>query len=179
VLVTATLGYARVSTVGQDLEVQLVTLSAAGMDRGRVFTDTLSGSARTARPGLAALLAYARSGDTVVVAAIDRLGRCVAEVTRTIADLGERGITLRALREGVTPPPRRDGRWPRSWQPLPSLSLSWGVSVVPVRPSRGGSPPVIEAEPLQTPGVIRIASITVTMPSITVGKPSRSLSLPG
>ena len=51
--------------------------------------------------------------------------------------------------------------------------------LAPVRPSRGGSPPVIEAEPLQTPGVVRIASITVTMPSITVGKPSRSLSLPG
>jgi hypothetical protein len=52
-------------------------------------------------------------------------------------------------------------------------------SVLAVRPSRRGSPPVIEAEPLQTPGVVRIASITVTMPSITVGKPSRSLSLPG
>ncbi len=50
--------------------------------------------------------------------------------------------------------------------------------LAPVRPSRGGSPPVIEAEPLQTPGVIRIASMTVTMPSVTVGKPSRSLSLP-
>ena len=41
--------------------------------------------------------------------------------------------------------------------------------LAPVRPSRGGSPPVIEAEPLQTPGVVRIASITVTMPGITVG----------
>jgi hypothetical protein len=50
--------------------------------------------------------------------------------------------------------------------------------LAPVRPSRGGSPSVIEAEPLQTPGMIRIAFITVTMPSITVGKPSRSLSLP-
>jgi hypothetical protein len=51
--------------------------------------------------------------------------------------------------------------------------------LAPVRPSRGGSPPGIEAEPLQTPGVVRIASVTVTMPGITVGKPSRSLSLPG
>ena len=50
--------------------------------------------------------------------------------------------------------------------------------LAPVRPSRAGSPPVIEVEPPQTPGMIRIASITVTMPSITVGKPSRSLSLP-
>jgi hypothetical protein len=51
--------------------------------------------------------------------------------------------------------------------------------LAPVRPSRGGSPPVIEAEPLHTAGVVRIASITVTMPGITVGKPSRSQSLPG
>ena len=47
------------------------------------------------------MLDYARAGDTVVVTAIDRLGRSVAEVTRTIADLGERRILLRALREGI------------------------------------------------------------------------------
>lgn len=47
------------------------------------------------------MLDYARPGDTLVVVAIDRLGRSVAEVTRTIAELGERAITLRALREGV------------------------------------------------------------------------------
>jgi DNA invertase Pin-like site-specific DNA recombinase len=98
---TAILGYARVSTIGQDLDAQLVALSAAGVDPSRVFTDKLSGSARTARLGLAAMLDYARAGDTVVVAAIDRLGCSVAEVTRTIADFGDRRITLRALREGV------------------------------------------------------------------------------
>ena len=49
----------------------------------------------------AALLHYAREGDTAVVTAIDRLGRSVAEVTRTIAELGERRILLRALREGI------------------------------------------------------------------------------
>lgn len=47
------------------------------------------------------MLDYARAGDTVVVTAIDRLGRSVAEVTRTIAELGERRILLRALREGI------------------------------------------------------------------------------
>jgi len=50
---------------------------------------------------LAAMLDYARASDTVVVTAIYRLGRSVAEVTRTIADLGERRILLRALREGI------------------------------------------------------------------------------
>jgi DNA invertase Pin-like site-specific DNA recombinase len=98
---TATLGYARISTTGQDLDAQLAALTAAGVETDRVFTDKLSGSAKTARPGLTAMLDYARAGDTVVVTAIDRLGRSVAEVTRTIADLGERAILLRALREGI------------------------------------------------------------------------------
>jgi DNA invertase Pin-like site-specific DNA recombinase len=98
---TAILGYARVSTIGQDLDAQLAALSAARVDPSRVFTDKLSGSAKTARPGLAAMIDYARPGDTVVVAAIDRLGRSVAEVTRTIADLGELRIALCALRERI------------------------------------------------------------------------------
>lgn len=99
--VIAILGYARVSTLGQDLDAQLAALSTAGVGADRVFTDKLSGSVNTARPGLAAMLGYARGGDTVVVTAIDRLGRSVLEVARTIADLGERRILLRALREGV------------------------------------------------------------------------------
>jgi len=53
---TATLGYARVSTLGQDLDSPRAALIAAGVDPARVFTDKLSGSAKTARPGLAAML---------------------------------------------------------------------------------------------------------------------------
>jgi DNA invertase Pin-like site-specific DNA recombinase len=92
---------ARVRTIGQDLDGQFVALTAAGVDPNRVFTDKLSGSGMTARSGLTAMLEYARPGGTVVVAAIERLGRSVAEVTRTIAELDDRQITLRALREGV------------------------------------------------------------------------------
>ena len=100
-MTATTLGYARISTTGQDLDSQRDALAAAGVEAVRTFTDTLSGAAGTHRPGLAALLDYARAGDVVVVTAIDRLGRSVAEVTRTIAELGERGILLRALREGI------------------------------------------------------------------------------
>lgn len=99
--VTAILGYARVSTLGQDLDAQLAALAAEGVESGHIFTDKLSGAVNTDRPGLTALLHYARKGDTVVVTAIDRLGRSVIEVTRTIADLGQRRIMLRTLREGV------------------------------------------------------------------------------
>lgn len=66
-----------------------------------MFTETLSGSAKMTQPGLVAVLGYARAGDIVVVTAIDRLGGSVAEATRIIAELGERRIVVRALREGV------------------------------------------------------------------------------
>lgn len=97
-----TLGYARVSTSHQSLDQQHDALVAAGVDASRVYTDKLSGaSKREQRPGLAAVLDYARAGDTIVLVGIDRLGRDAAEVMLTIRELGERGIILRSLREGV------------------------------------------------------------------------------
>ncbi len=98
----AQLGYARVSTGHQSLDQQLDALTAAGVDPKRIYSDKLSGtSTREQRPGLAALLDYARPGDAIVVAGIDRLGRNAAEVMMTIRELGERGIVLRSLREGI------------------------------------------------------------------------------
>ncbi|MGA9357933.1 MAG: recombinase family protein [Mycobacterium sp.] len=96
------LGYARVSTGHQSLDQQVDRLTAAGVDANRVYSDKLSGtSTREQRPGLAALLDYAREGDAIVVVGIDRLGRNAAEVMTTIRELGERGIVLRSLREGI------------------------------------------------------------------------------
>jgi DNA invertase Pin-like site-specific DNA recombinase len=98
----AQLGYARVSTGHQSLDQQLDALSAAGVNPKRVYSDKLSGtSTREQRPGLAALLDYARPGDAIVVVGIDRLGRNAAEVMTTIRELGERKIVLRSLREGI------------------------------------------------------------------------------
>lgn len=88
--VTCMLGYATASAVGQNLEGQLTALTDAGVDPRRVFTDTVSDSADRIRAGLHAMLSYARTGDTVIVVALDRLGRTTAEVTRTIAHLTER-----------------------------------------------------------------------------------------
>ena len=98
---TCTLGYATASTVGQNLDGQLAALNEAGVDPRRVFTDKLSESADRIRAGLHAMLSYARSGDTIIVVAIDRLGRSSTEVARTIADLSDRGIRLRTLKEGL------------------------------------------------------------------------------
>jgi DNA invertase Pin-like site-specific DNA recombinase len=101
-LTGTTLGYARVSTGHQSLDQQVDALVAAGVDGARVYSDKLSGtSTREQRPGLAALLDYARERDAIVVVGIDRLGRNAAEVMTTIRELGERGIVLRSLREGI------------------------------------------------------------------------------
>ena len=96
------LGYARVSTGHQSLDQQVDALTAAGVESARVYSDKLSGtSTREQRPGLAGLMDYARAGDAIVVVGIDRLGRNAAEVMTTIRELGERGIVLRSLREGI------------------------------------------------------------------------------
>ena len=96
------IGYARVSTGHQSLDQQIDALTAAGVNPERVYTDKLSGtSTREPRPGLAALLDYARPGDAIVVVGIDRLGRNAAEVMTTIREMRDREIVLKSLREGI------------------------------------------------------------------------------
>jgi DNA invertase Pin-like site-specific DNA recombinase len=96
------LGYARVSTGHQSNDAQTDALTAAGVDPDRLYVDKLTGTSRKEdRPGLAALLAYARPGDVIVAKGVDRLGRNAAEVMLTIRDLLARDIVIRTLREGV------------------------------------------------------------------------------
>lgn len=98
---TMTAAYVRVSTGHQSVEQQHDALAAAGVQADRTFEDTASGRAGSDRPGLAEALAWLRAGDRLVVAALDRLGRSVAEVTSTVADLTARGVVVVALRENV------------------------------------------------------------------------------
>src|ERR1700756_3696199 len=85
------LGYARVSTGDQDIAGQTMRLTEAGAIK--VFSDIRSGKTME-RPGLEALLAYARKGDTLSVVRLDRLGRSLGELLTTVATLKERGIAL-------------------------------------------------------------------------------------
>ncbi|GAB1639616.1 recombinase family protein [Krasilnikovia sp. MM14-A1259] len=90
------LGYARVSTTRQSLERQLDALAATDIPDERIFTDKRTG-ATVDREGLAALLKYARPGDTIVVHTLDRLGRNLREVLNLVHDLAERRIGVRSL----------------------------------------------------------------------------------
>lgn len=96
------IGYARVSTGHQSLDAQLDALLKAGADKERVYSDKLSGSGlRSDRPGFMQMIDYVRSGDTVVVVGIDRLGRSASEVMLTVKELWDKGISIRSLREGI------------------------------------------------------------------------------
>jgi DNA invertase Pin-like site-specific DNA recombinase len=88
----------RVSTGDQDLAGQVRRLEAAGA--ARTFQDVISG--RTfERPGLTALLDYARAGDALVVVRLDRLGRSLRELLDIVERLKERGISLVSLEEKI------------------------------------------------------------------------------
>jgi DNA invertase Pin-like site-specific DNA recombinase len=91
-------GYARVSTTEQHLDLQHDALTQAGC--GRVFTDTASG-AKAERPGLAAALNYAREGDVLAVWKLDRLGRSLKDLLEIVTALEQRGIGFKSLQESM------------------------------------------------------------------------------
>jgi DNA invertase Pin-like site-specific DNA recombinase len=92
------IGYARVSTQDQNLDLQRDALDRAGCEK--VFIDQASG-AKTERPGLDAALSHARSGDTLVVWKLDRLGRSIRHLIDTIQALNNRGIGFKSLQESI------------------------------------------------------------------------------
>jgi DNA invertase Pin-like site-specific DNA recombinase len=98
--VVVDLGYARVSTAKQDLDRQLHALADVGIAPERIYVDKKSGST-TDRPGLRALLGYARDGDVIVVHTLDRLGRTVRDTLNMIHDLTARGVGLRNLADPI------------------------------------------------------------------------------
>jgi DNA invertase Pin-like site-specific DNA recombinase len=98
---SSTAAYLRVSTGTQTVDQQRDQIAGAGLVPDRVFTDTASGRAGAERPGWTDCLDWLREGDTLVVVAVDRLGRSVREVAATMHELTEKGIALRSLREGV------------------------------------------------------------------------------
>lgn len=87
-------GYARVSTTGQDLTAQREALSRLGVAPHRIYVDHgLTGTNR-ARPGLREAMAAVRTGDVLVVTKLDRLARSLPDARDILAELTERGVAL-------------------------------------------------------------------------------------
>ena len=91
-------GYARVSTADQSLDLQRDALSAAGCER--VFEETASG-AKTDRAALTGALSFVRDGDILVVWKLDRLGRSLPDLIARVQDLKGKGAGFRSLTEGI------------------------------------------------------------------------------
>jgi DNA invertase Pin-like site-specific DNA recombinase len=92
------IGYARVSTSDQTLNLQNDALEKIGCSK--IFTDVISG-AKAERKGLEEALAYVREGDTLVVWRLDRLGRSLKHLIEVVGDLDKRGIGFKSLTENI------------------------------------------------------------------------------
>ena len=92
------IGYARVSREDQKLELQLQALNAAGCDR--IFSDKKSG-AQKLRKGLEEALSHLRSGDTLVVWKLDRLGRTVKQLVDLVEELELKKINFKSIKDNI------------------------------------------------------------------------------
>jgi DNA invertase Pin-like site-specific DNA recombinase len=92
------IGYARVSTSDQKLDMQRDELKRTGCRR--IFTDVISG-AHTERPGRVEAIDHARKGDTIVVWKLDRFGRSLIDLVQTVQLLREQGVGFRSLHESI------------------------------------------------------------------------------
>ena len=92
------IGYARVSTQDQNLELQIEALTKAGCKK--IFEDKVSGS-RAERPGLAKARDVLREGDTLVVWKLDRLGRSVKHLVNLVVELEQQGVQFKSLTDAI------------------------------------------------------------------------------
>lgn len=93
------IGYARVSTGLQNLDLQEDSLTIFGCEK--IFTDHMSG-AKSKRPGLEAAIDFAREGDSIVVWRLDRLGRNMEDLISIVNKLNERGVSFHSVQENIT-----------------------------------------------------------------------------
>ena len=96
-IIFCTIGYARVSTVGQNLDMQIAALEKSDCDR--IFVEKVSGVKE--RPELQAALKYMRAGDTFIVYKFDRIGRSLKDLVNIFADLQKRDIGLISLNDNI------------------------------------------------------------------------------
>src|SRR3954454_15643932 len=92
-------GYARVSTIDQDLSIQTTALKAAGCDVVR--SEKVSGTSRQGRAELETLLQFLRPDDVLVVTRVDRLARSIGDLQDIVWELKAKGVSLRATEQPI------------------------------------------------------------------------------
>src|SRR5215210_2254101 len=94
------IGYARVSTTEQNLDLQLDALRKAGCTDANIFTDKITGT-KQERPELSVALSHLRPGDTLVVWRLDRLARSLTHLIETVNHLASQQIAFRSITENI------------------------------------------------------------------------------
>jgi DNA invertase Pin-like site-specific DNA recombinase len=94
------IGYARVSTDEQNLDLQRDALRKAGVAEKDIHTDKVTG-VKAERPGLQAALSHLRAGDTLIVWRLDRLGRSLKHLIETVTALKQQGVSFSSLTENI------------------------------------------------------------------------------
>jgi DNA invertase Pin-like site-specific DNA recombinase len=90
-------GYARVSSVGQSLDVQLASLKEAGCEK--VFAEKQSGTTTGKRHELQSAIEFVREGDILVVTRLDRLARSAADLHAIVSSLSQKGVSFRCIQQ--------------------------------------------------------------------------------
>jgi DNA invertase Pin-like site-specific DNA recombinase len=172
----APIGYARISTADQSLAPQVDALKAAGC--AEIFEDCVSG-AKTDRPGLNEALDHLRSGDTLIVWKLDRLGRSMSHLIDTVRDLDQRGVGFRSLTEGIDTTTSGGtlvfhlfGALAQFERDLIRERTRAGLSAAAARGRKGGRKAVVTAEKLKRAKMLIESGLTVREAAarIKVGK---------
>lgn len=104
----AHIGYARVSSTGQSLEVQVDQLRAAGCEE--IFEEKKSGTTTSGRDQLEAAIRFARRGDVFMVTRLDRLARSMIDLRKVVDRLADKEVAIRVLQQGAVDTTRSDGK---------------------------------------------------------------------
>ena len=173
------IGYARVSTAEQNLDLQTEALKKIGCLK--IFTDIASG-AKSDRPGLEEALNYLREGDTFVVWKLDRLGRSLAHLLQVIESLSQRNIQFKSITDSAIDTTTPSGQLMLSM--IAALSefernlirerTKEGLAVAKSRGRKGGRRPVITDQKLKKAKQFIDKGLTVreAASAISVGKSS-------
>lgn len=150
-------GYMRVSSDSdrQTTDLQRDALTTAGVDARHLFEDKASG-ARDDRPGLKKCLDYVKTGDTLVVWKLDRLGRSLTHLLSIVEGLRKKGVAFRSLTEGMdTTTPHGEllfhlfGALAQYERALTRERVQAGLAAAKRRGRRGGRPHAVEPEKLE------------------------------
>ena len=176
---TRKVGYARVSTMEQDLSLQVDALMQVGCSETLIFTDKVSG-AQSIRPGLRSCLHILEPGDTLVVWRLDRLGRSMSHLIGLVESLMERGIGFKSIQDGAIDTTTASGEFifnifsalTQFERRLIQERTKAGLDAARARGRLGGRPVVSEEDPK-----VKMAKEMHQRCSLTINDICRSLSI--